>query len=140
MATLEVINIGASPNDGEGDPLRTAFQKVNNNFASMWASNFNTLESKTFSSDAVKNIEDIQKGGFDCEGQYFKLIRFPMYLHNPKGFNFLYLTNAKSHFLKCSFNILNIIKDVNPNWGYRCLKFILPVFHHQRGKPCCSIG
>jgi hypothetical protein len=47
MATLEVINIGASPNDGEGDPLRTAFQKVNNNFASMWASNFNTLESIT---------------------------------------------------------------------------------------------
>lgn len=48
MAALEVINVGAAPNDGEGDPLRTAFQKVNNNFASLWASNFNTIEAITY--------------------------------------------------------------------------------------------
>lgn len=29
---IELVNIGASPNDGEGDPLRTAFSKINNNF------------------------------------------------------------------------------------------------------------
>lgn len=29
---LQLINIGALPNDGTGDPLRTAFQKINNNF------------------------------------------------------------------------------------------------------------
>jgi hypothetical protein len=29
---FEVINVGAVPNDGEGDPLRTAFQKINYNF------------------------------------------------------------------------------------------------------------
>ena len=29
------INIGASPNDGTGDPLRTAFQKTNDNFDTM---------------------------------------------------------------------------------------------------------
>lgn len=28
----EIINIGALPNDGTGDPLRTAFAKINNNF------------------------------------------------------------------------------------------------------------
>ena len=28
----EIINIGALPNDGSGDPLRVAFQKINNNF------------------------------------------------------------------------------------------------------------
>lgn len=29
---IELVNVGLSPNDGEGDPLRTAFQKINNNF------------------------------------------------------------------------------------------------------------
>ena len=47
MATLQVINIGSSPNDGSGDPLRTAFSKVNNNFANLWNTGFNTLESIT---------------------------------------------------------------------------------------------
>jgi hypothetical protein len=63
-----------------------------------------------------------------------------MYLHNLKGFTFLYLKDVKIHFLKCSFNILNIIEDVNPNWGHQHLKFLLPEFHDHRGKPCCSIG
>jgi hypothetical protein len=45
-----------------------------------------------------------------------------MYLHNLKGFTFLYLKDAKIHFLKCSFIILNIIKNVNPNWGHQHLK------------------
>ena len=31
-----VINIGALPNDGTGDPLRTAFNEVNLNFANVW--------------------------------------------------------------------------------------------------------
>ncbi len=38
MATPEIINIGALPNDGQGDPLRTAFQKINNNFAEVFSS------------------------------------------------------------------------------------------------------
>ena len=29
----EPINIGVLPNDGSGDPLRVAFEKINNNFA-----------------------------------------------------------------------------------------------------------
>jgi hypothetical protein len=33
MATQQIINIGTSPNDGNGDPLRTAFQKTNQNFS-----------------------------------------------------------------------------------------------------------
>lgn len=47
MAQLEVINVGSTANDGTGDPLRIAFEKVNNNFANLWASNFNTLEAIT---------------------------------------------------------------------------------------------
>jgi len=47
MANLEVVNVGALPNDGEGDPLRVAFQKINNNFANLWLTSFQT--SNTYS-------------------------------------------------------------------------------------------
>ena len=33
----QVINIGASANDKSGDPLRTAFNKVNQNFTELYA-------------------------------------------------------------------------------------------------------
>lgn len=32
----EYINIGATPNDGQGDPLRVAFEKINNNFSNLF--------------------------------------------------------------------------------------------------------
>jgi hypothetical protein len=31
------INVGSAPNDSTGDPLRTAFQKINNNFTDLYA-------------------------------------------------------------------------------------------------------
>lgn len=40
--TQEIINVGAQPNDGEGDPLRTAFQKINNNFSQVFSAGFFT--------------------------------------------------------------------------------------------------
>jgi hypothetical protein len=36
--TQETINIGTSPNDGTGDPLRAAFNKTNNNFSELYNS------------------------------------------------------------------------------------------------------
>lgn len=38
----EYINIGAAPNDGEGDPLRVAFGKINNNFSNLFYTTTNT--------------------------------------------------------------------------------------------------
>lgn len=35
--TQQVINIGSSPNDGTGDPLRTAYNKINENFSELYA-------------------------------------------------------------------------------------------------------
>ena len=46
--TQEIINIGAQPNDGEGDPLRTAFAKINNNFTQLFSTGF-------FTSNAYSN-------------------------------------------------------------------------------------
>ena len=40
--TQEIINIGTQPNDGEGDPLRTAFAKINNNFTQLFSTGFFT--------------------------------------------------------------------------------------------------
>lgn len=33
----EIINVGALPNDGTGDPLRVAYQKINENFDQLFA-------------------------------------------------------------------------------------------------------
>lgn len=45
----EIINIGTLPNDGEGDPLRVAFQKINNNFTQLFSTGFLAYEATTFS-------------------------------------------------------------------------------------------
>ena len=34
--TKQTINIGSSANDGTGDPLRTAFTKINENFTELY--------------------------------------------------------------------------------------------------------
>lgn len=34
--TQQLINVGASPNDGSGDPLRTAGTKINDNFTELY--------------------------------------------------------------------------------------------------------
>lgn len=33
----QIINVGATPNDGAGDPVRTAFTKCNNNFNQLYS-------------------------------------------------------------------------------------------------------
>lgn len=44
----EFINVGGTANDGTGDPLRVAFEKVNNNFTQLFSTGFSTVESVTF--------------------------------------------------------------------------------------------
>jgi hypothetical protein len=47
--TQEIINIGTLPNDGEGDPLRVAFGKINNNFTSLFSTATSTTSGNTSS-------------------------------------------------------------------------------------------
>ena len=51
----QVINIGSSANDGTGDPLRTAFDKINDNFVELYGTDndINTL-------DANLNVNNFQ--------------------------------------------------------------------------------
>lgn len=44
---IEIIDVGNVANDGTGDPLRTAFQKVNNNFAYIQLASSNIAEAVT---------------------------------------------------------------------------------------------
>ena len=40
----QTINIGTVANDGTGDPLRTAFDKANDNFTEVYGNNFTTYD------------------------------------------------------------------------------------------------
>ena len=63
MATIQTINIGNIVNDGQGDDLRTAFQKVNANFATLnndltiTASNLGTVGETVFKQKSGLNLE-----------------------------------------------------------------------------------
>ncbi len=66
----QTINIGTSPNDGTGDPLRTAFDKTNDNFLEVYADGGGviTVTDPTTSTDAplnnaLQNIFDSGGGG-----------------------------------------------------------------------------
>ena len=34
---IQTVNVGTSADDGSGDPLRTAFDKINDNFLELYA-------------------------------------------------------------------------------------------------------
>jgi hypothetical protein len=53
VGSQEWINIGEQPNDGTGDPLRTAFYKINNNFSNLFATS--TLTSSEYTSGLDTN-------------------------------------------------------------------------------------
>jgi hypothetical protein len=63
MATISTINIGNIVNDGLGDDLRTAFQKVNANFTTLnndltiTASNLGTVGEPVFKQKSGLNLE-----------------------------------------------------------------------------------
>lgn len=55
---IETINIGSAPNDGTGDPLRTAFNKTNTNFLNITADGGDeiTVTDPTTSTDQTLNV------------------------------------------------------------------------------------
>ena len=54
----QTINIGSAANDGTGDPLRTAFDKINDNFSEVYTELGGTsLSSLAFSGTAI--ISDV---------------------------------------------------------------------------------
>lgn len=74
--TQEIINIGAVPNDGEGDPLRTAFQKINNNFTQLYSSGTFTYDAYSFGNTAGQII-------FETPANLFTQGTFQINSNNP---------------------------------------------------------
>ena len=60
----EIINIGTSANDGQGDPLRVAFQKINNNFSQLYSSGFLTYQTTTFDDSSNQVIFEVPANVF----------------------------------------------------------------------------
>ena len=53
---IQLVNVGTLPNDGEGDPLRTAFQKINNNFTYLQQTASQIAKSVTLNDDPNQPI------------------------------------------------------------------------------------
>lgn len=53
---IQLVNVGTLPNDGEGDPLRTAFQKINNNFTTLSQTSTNITSAVTSDDSAGQVI------------------------------------------------------------------------------------
>jgi hypothetical protein len=62
--TQQLINIGVQANDGQGDPLRTAFAKINNNFSQLFNTSFQTNEEYTIGLDLNQVIYETPVANF----------------------------------------------------------------------------
>lgn len=78
MATQEIINIGTLPNDGEGDPLRVAFAKINNNFSNLFPTAINTSSSYSVGNTPGQLI-------FETDANAFTMAQLYVYAADPSG-------------------------------------------------------
>ena len=78
MATQEIINIGTLPNDGEGDPLRVAFAKINNNFSNLFPTTINKSSSYTVGNEPGQLI-------FETDAATFTMGQLYMYAADAEG-------------------------------------------------------
>ena len=70
MATQQIINIGTLPNDGEGDPLRVAFGKINNNFSNLFSTFVNTSNTYSTGNTAGQVLFETPANAF-TQGQFY---------------------------------------------------------------------
>ena len=57
---IQVINIGSSANKGDGDPLRTAFKKINENFAELDVTNtVKDIKGSVFADDSTVLVDSV---------------------------------------------------------------------------------
>ena len=57
---IQTINIGSSANKGDGDPLRTAFKKINENFAELNTTNtVRDIKGSVFGDDSTLLVDAV---------------------------------------------------------------------------------
>ena len=62
--TQQIVNIGSSENKGDGDPLRTAFQKINENFTELYTpvpttSTITDIKGSVFADDSMVLVDAV---------------------------------------------------------------------------------
>ena len=79
----QFINVGTTANDGQGDPLRTAFTKCNDNFTEVYAATYNTIingsssvnvlqdSAVTFTVAGTSNIAVVSTNGVSVTGNVY---------------------------------------------------------------------
>lgn len=97
---LSTINVGTLPNDGTGDPDRTAFQKINANFSAI-AGAFVT---GTFTLNASATSTTVSVPGASASSSPLWV---PRTADAASAFPLLYGT--------CGTNVLNLTHASNPN-------------------------
>ena len=70
MYSQQIINIGTNPNDGQGDPLRVAFEKINNNFTNLFSTFVNSTTAYSFGSASGQVIFEYPANTF-TQGQFY---------------------------------------------------------------------
>ena len=70
MFTQEIINIGQLPNDGQGDPLRVAYDKINNNFSNLFTTYVNFTVANTIGDDQGQVVFEYPATEF-TQGQFY---------------------------------------------------------------------
>lgn len=68
--TQQIIDVGTLPNDGTGDPMRTAFQKINNNSSNLFTTYVNSTVANTTSNTANQVIFTYPANAVN-EGQFY---------------------------------------------------------------------
>lgn len=64
MAQQEYINVGTTANDGTGDPLRVAFEKINNNFTNLFQTSTATSSGYSEGLDPAQVIFEVGANAF----------------------------------------------------------------------------
>lgn len=72
----EFINVGATPNDGTGDPLRVAFEKINNNFSNLFPVSSTTSLAYSVGNTAGQVI-------YEFPTDYFTQASFQIWSNDP---------------------------------------------------------
>ena len=61
--TISLVNIGTNPNDGTGEPLRTAFSKVNKNFSNVYSFAIDIANTAAYALTLASNVSGGGGGG-----------------------------------------------------------------------------
>lgn len=97
------IGIGNEPNDGTGDPLRSAFDKTNTNFTSLYSVAIflsSIVNSKFYAGENPISIPE----GFECVGVY-ALVQG---LWVPKEFNIVGENEIRITFIETETTSVNL--------------------------------